>query len=130
MKVIFCLVGPTATGKSDLALRLAEFFPIEVISMDSAMVYRGMDIGTAKPSLSERQKVMHHLIDILSPNESFSAGDFFKGVSDLADKVLSRGKLPLIVGGSLMYFNVIKNGMASLPQRDEQFRLFFQERKN
>ncbi len=130
MKTIFCLVGPTAIGKSDLALRLAEFFPIEIISMDSAMVYRGMDIGTAKPSLFERQKVTHYLIDILSPNESFSVGDFFNEVRVLADRILSRGKFPLITGGSLMYFNVIKNGMASLPKHDEQFRLFFQERKN
>lgn len=99
----FAILGPTASGKTDLALRLAELLPVEIISLDSALVYRGMDIGTAKPSLAERNAAPHHLIDIISPLEAYSAADFVGDCTRLTEAVHRRGNLPLIVGGTMMY---------------------------
>ena len=102
-----CLTGPTACGKTDLALALAERLPIEIVSMDSAMVYRGLNIGTAKPSPDVRAAVPHHLIDILEPNEAYSAGRFAHDADAAIRGIHARGRLPLIVGGTLLYLRAL-----------------------
>jgi tRNA dimethylallyltransferase len=109
------LVGPTASGKTALALSLAQQVPLEIISMDSALVYRGMDIGTAKPSREELQAVPHHLIDILDPSQSYSAADFAKDASRLIADIRERGKLPLLVGGTMLYLKALVEGLDDLP---------------
>lgn len=119
---IFCLMGPTATGKSAIALRLAEHLPLEVISVDSALVYRGMDIGTAKPTQEERKVCPHHLIDICDPKKFYTAGQFIEDVDRLIVEIRARGKMPLLVGGTMMYFRSLQFGLAALPVRDEAFR--------
>jgi tRNA dimethylallyltransferase len=119
----FCLTGPTACGKSDLAVALARTVPLEIISMDSAMVYRGMDIGTAKPSADLRAAVPHHLIDVADPAESYSAGRFRREATAIAAEVLARGRVPLLVGGTLLYLRALRGGLASLPQADAPLRL-------
>ncbi len=117
-----CLFGPTGTGKTELALRLAAEFPLEVISVDSAMVYRLMDIGTAKPGLAERAAVPHHLIDIREPWESYSAGQFQADALRLIAEIQGRGRLPLLVGGTLLYFRSLLRGLAPLPPADAEVR--------
>jgi tRNA dimethylallyltransferase len=97
-----CITGPTACGKTELALRLAQAMPIEIISMDSAMVYRGMDIGTAKPDSAARAAVPHHLIDILDPAQAYSAGRFAHDALEALGAVTARGRLPVLVGGTLL----------------------------
>lgn len=116
------LTGPTACGKTDLALALAREFPVEIVSMDSAMVYRGMDIGTAKPLAEVRAEVQHHLIDILDPEESYSAGRFAADARRLVGEIRSRGKLALIVGGTMLYLKAMQEGIAELPERDVAIR--------
>jgi tRNA dimethylallyltransferase len=117
-----CITGPTACGKTDLALALAEHVPIEVISMDSAMVYRGLDIGTAKPSPAIRDAVPHHLVDILEPTESYSAGRFARDAASLVAAIQARGRLPLLVGGTLLYLRALRDGLATLPRADRDAR--------
>lgn len=117
-----CIFGPTGTGKTALALELAGEFPVEIISVDSAMVYRQMDIGTAKPGSAERAAVPHHLIDILDPWESYSAGQFRRDALQLIDEIRERGNLPLLVGGTLLYFRALLHGLALLPEADETTR--------
>ena len=97
-----CITGPTACGKTELALELAEHLPLEVISMDSAMVYRGLDIGTAKPSVATRDVVPHHLIDIVEPTDAYSAGRFARDAADAIAQIRARSRLPLLVGGTLL----------------------------
>ncbi len=116
------LMGPTASGKTRLAIQLAQALDGEVISVDSALVYRGMDIGTAKPSLEEREGVPHHLIDIIDPAESFSTGQFRERALALMAEITSRGKLPILAGGTMLYFNALFNGLAELPAADEAVR--------
>ena len=106
---VVMLMGPTASGKTALGVEIAKALDGEVISVDSALVYRGMDIGTAKPDLAERQGVKHHLIDILDPSESFSAGQFREQALGLINEVASRGKMPILVGGTMLYFHVLLN---------------------
>lgn len=118
-----CLFGPTGTGKTRLALDLAADFPIEIISVDSAMVYRGMDIGTAKPRHDERSAVPHHLIDIRDPWQRYSAGEFRADALRLIPEIVGRGRLPLLVGGTLLYFRALLRGLAALPQADSATRL-------
>ena len=96
-----CITGPTACGKTDLALALAERVPLEIVSMDSALVYRGLDIGTAKPSAEVRARVPHHLVDIVAPTEAYSAGRFARDAAALIDAIRGRGRLPVLVGGVL-----------------------------
>ncbi len=116
------LMGPTASGKTDLGVQLAQRLNGEVISVDSALVYRGMDIGTAKPTLDERQGVLHHLIDIIDPTDTFSAGQFREQSLGLITEIVKRGKTPILVGGTMLYFHVLLNGMAVLPSADAQIR--------
>jgi tRNA dimethylallyltransferase len=117
-----CLVGPTASGKSAVALALAERLPVEIISMDSALVYRGMDIGTAKPSLAERTAVPHHLIDILDPLQAYSAAQFVADTQRLVLAITARGRVPLLVGGTMMYLHALRQGLHTLPPADAQVR--------
>ena len=102
------LVGPTASGKTAIAMAIAEKLQVEIISIDSALVYRGMDIGTAKPSAQERAQVVHHLIDIREPTQTYNAADFVKDAQHLIAEIQSRGKLPLLVGGTMLYLNALK----------------------
>ena len=117
-----CITGPTACGKTELAIRLAEEFPLEIISMDSAMVYRGMDIGTAKPSRQLRDRIPHHLIDIVEPTETYSAGRFAADAREALGGIVERGKLPLLVGGTLLYLRALRDGLAELPKGDAEVR--------
>lgn len=116
------LMGPTASGKSKLAVQLAHALNGEIISVDSALVYRGMDIGTAKPTLEERGGIPHHLIDILDPTESFSTGQFKNKALVLMDEICQRGRIPILVGGTMLYFNALNNGLAELPEADPVIR--------
>jgi tRNA dimethylallyltransferase len=116
------LLGPTASGKSAVAMMLAERFPVEIISVDSAQVYRLLDIGTAKPSAEERRQVPHHLIDILDPEEAYSAARFAADARQLIDNILSRGRLPLLVGGTMLYAKALRQGLHDLPPADSALR--------
>lgn len=116
------IMGPTAAGKTDLALEIAKRHPVEIISVDSAQVYRGMDIGTAKPSPEILRQFPHHLIDILEPTESYSAGRFRDDALALMAEITSRGKIPLLVGGTMLYFNALQKGMSNLPAADPAVR--------
>ena len=107
----FAVLGPTAGGKTALALNIAQSLPVEIISLDSALVYRGMDIGTAKPTAEELAAVPHHLIDIISPLESYSAADFVGDCVRLVNEIHARGRYPLIVGGTMMYFHALTEGL-------------------
>jgi tRNA dimethylallyltransferase len=116
------LMGPTGAGKSDLAMRIAEVFPVEIVSVDSALVYRGMDIGTAKPSAAMRATVAHHLIDIRDPAQSYSAGEFTRDAVHAMQDIWRRGRQPLLVGGTMLYFHALSSGLAELPQADSEVR--------
>ena len=111
-------MGPTGSGKTEAAVRLAEQLPLEIISVDSALVYRGMDIGTAKPSLSVRARIPHHLIDIRDPAQGYSVGEFTLDVQRAMQDIWSRGRQPLLVGGTMMYFHALTEGIADLPEAD------------
>jgi len=115
-------MGPTASGKTALSVQLAQQLNAEIISVDSALVFKGMDIGTAKPTLEERAGIPHHLIDILDPSESFSTGAFRRQALALMADITARGKLPLLVGGTMLYFNALFHGLAELPSADEALR--------
>jgi tRNA dimethylallyltransferase len=117
-----CLAGPTAAGKTAVALALAQHLPIEIISVDSALVYRGMDIGTAKPSAAEQTNVPHHLIDILEPSEPYSAARFAADARRLIGEIKARGRWPLLVGGTMMYFKALREGLDAMPEADAQIR--------
>lgn len=117
-----CLMGPTCTGKTALALQLAQRFPVEIVSVDSALVYRGMDVGTSKPSTAERAAVPHHLIDICDPAEPYSAGRFRRDALACIDAIRARGHVPLLVGGTMLYFRALTHGLAPLPEADPAVR--------
>lgn len=116
------LMGPTASGKTGLSVSMAQALNAEIISVDSALVYRGMDIGTAKPTLAERGGIPHHLLDILDPSESFSTGQFRAQALALMADITNRGKLPLLVGGTMLYFSALTQGLAKLPEADADIR--------
>ena len=116
------LMGPTASGKTDLAISLCKRFPCDIISVDSALVYRGMDIGTAKPDAETLRRAPHQLIDIRDPEESYSAGDFVRDARAAIDLSLANGRIPLLAGGTMMYFRALTEGIADLPAADEAIR--------
>lgn len=116
------LMGPTGSGKSDLAMRLAETLPLEIVSVDSALVYRGMDIGTAKPTVAMRKRVAHHLIDIRDPAAGYSAGEFTRDAVQAMRDIWRRGRQPLLVGGTMLYFHALTHGIAELPAADLDLR--------
>ena len=116
-------MGPTASGKTRLALALAETFPIEVVSVDSAQIYRDMDVGTAKPSPSERRAVPHHLIDIIDPTEAYSAARFRADAERLVRDITARNRIPLLVGGTMLYFKALREGLSELPESDTGVRV-------
>ena len=126
----FAVLGPTAGGKTALALNIAQSLPVEIISLDSALVYRGMDIGTAKPTAEELAAVPHHLIDIISPLESYSAADFVGDCVRLVNEIHARGRYPLIVGGTMMYFHALTEGLNDLPGADTAVRAQLQAEKS
>jgi tRNA dimethylallyltransferase len=121
-RTAFALLGPTASGKSRLALRLAEELPIEIVSVDSGQVYRGMDIGTAKPTRAERARVPHHLIDLVDPTEAYSAGRFRDDAIAAVEGILARGRTPLLVGGTMLYYRALAHGLDALPTADPSVR--------
>lgn len=116
------LMGPTASGKSAIALELAQRLPIEIVSVDSAQVYRGMDIGTAKPDAATRARVAHHLLDLIDPDQSYSAARFRADALAAIAGIRGRGCIPLLVGGTMLYFKALREGLSRLPQADAQLR--------
>lgn len=120
--VAVLLMGPTGAGKSDLALQLVQRFPLEIVSVDSALVYRGMDIGTAKPDAASRARFAHHLIDIRDAAQSYSAGVFVRDARRVMQDIWSRGRHPLLVGGTMLYFHALTKGIAELPAADARVR--------
>jgi len=115
-------MGPTASGKSAIALELADRFPLEIISVDSAQVYRGMDIGTAKPDAATRSRVAHPLLDVVDPDEAYSAARFRSDALAAIKDVRSRGRMPFLVGGTMLYFKALREGLSSLPSADPSVR--------
>jgi len=122
LPVAICLMGPTASGKTDLAVRLHQELPCEIISVDSALVYRGLDIGTAKPSPELLAKVPHRLVDILDPAEAYSAGRFRDDALAALAEIGAAGRIPLLVGGTMLYFRALARGLADLPRADATLR--------
>ncbi len=119
---IVLLLGPTATGKTNLAIDFAKQIPSEIISVDSALVYRGMDIGTGKPNVKQLQEVPHHLIDIREPNEPYSAAEFCRDAITLIQEIRTRQRIPLLVGGTMLYFRSLLQGLSPLPSADSNIR--------
>lgn len=119
---IICLMGPTASGKTPLAVQLVQDFPCEIISVDSAMVYRGMNIGTAKPDAATLKLAPHWLIDIRNPQQTYSAGEFLRDAWQIIEEVIARSHIPLLVGGTMLYFRVLQQGLAALPVADTTVR--------
>ncbi|MEC8326195.1 MAG: tRNA (adenosine(37)-N6)-dimethylallyltransferase MiaA [Pseudomonadota bacterium] len=119
---IICLMGPTASGKTDLAIQLCQHLNTEVISVDSALVYKGMDIGSAKPNTEELALAPHRLIDLIDPADSYSAADFRRDALDNIAQLHSQGKIPLLVGGTMMYFKALLEGLSPLPNADQAIR--------
>ncbi|HNP65333.1 MAG TPA: tRNA (adenosine(37)-N6)-dimethylallyltransferase MiaA [Woeseiaceae bacterium] len=117
------LMGPTASGKTELAISLSERFPCDIISVDSALVYRGMDIGTAKPDTETLRRAPHQLIDIRDPEDAYSAGDFVRDAQQAMESSLAKGRVPLLAGGTMMYFRALTKGLADLPPADPGVRL-------
>ena len=121
-RTAYALLGPTASGKSRLALELAARHAVEIVSVDSAQVYIGMDIGTAKPSATERAQVRHHLVDLIDPTQRYSAGRFRADCVGAIMEILARGKIPLLVGGTMLYYKALAQGIAALPQAEPGLR--------
>lgn len=119
---VICLMGPTAAGKSASTLAIAARWPIEIINVDSATIYRGMDVGTAKPSAAERAQVPQHLLDIRDPADSYSAADFRHDTLALISQIRERGRIPLLAGGTMMYFKTLRDGLDDLPAGDPELR--------
>ena len=122
------LIGPTASGKTSISLELAKQFPIEVVSIDSAMVYKDMNIGTCKPSKEDLNAVPHHLIDIIEPSETFDIGVFMQYVNEAFIRIIERNKIPMLVGGSMLYHSVLLNGIHNFPS-DKSVQKEIQEKK-
>ena len=124
------LAGPTASGKSAASLAIAQRWPVEIVSVDSALVFRGMDIGTAKPDAAERALVPHHLIDILDPLQSYSAAAFVRDATALVDQIAGRGRTALLVGGTMLYFRALLVGLDEIPPADPGVRKAIDARAN
>ena len=118
----WAIAGPTASGKTALSLAIAQRWPVEIISVDSALVYRGMDVGTAKPSAAELAQVPHHLIDIRDPLHAYSAADFVRDASALITDIQARGRMPLLVGGTMLYFKALMEGLSDMPTANPAVR--------
>jgi tRNA dimethylallyltransferase len=116
------VMGATATGKTDLAIEIAQRFPVELISVDSALIYRGMDIGTAKPDAEVLSAAPHFLIDIIDPAQRYSAWDFVSDTKQLIEQITNRGNMPLLVGGTMMYYHALEQGLNQLPMADQSIR--------
>lgn len=127
LPLALALMGPTASGKTRLAIELARALNGEIVSVDSGLVYRGMDIGTAKPGMEERQGIPHFLVDILDPSESFSTGEFRRRALTAMDEIAARGRLPILAGGTMLYFNALFHGLAQLPEADPDIRRSIEE---
>ena len=127
---IISLMGPTASGKTAFAMELYDKYPIDIISVDSALIYRGMDIGSAKPTKQEQQKYPHKLIDICDPAESYSAANFRYDAIEEIEKSLSNGRTPLLVGGTMLYFKALIEGLSPLPAADSDIRQLIEEKAN
>lgn len=125
---LICIAGPTASGKSAAARAIAQRWPVEIINVDSATIYRGMDIGTAKPSTQERVEVTHHLLDIIDPADSYSVASFRRDALQCVRDIQSRGRLPLLVGGTMMYFKALRDGLNDLPAADPEIRKVLESR--
>ena len=108
---IICLMGPTASRKTDISINLNKMIPIEIISVDSALIYRNMNIGTSKPNIRILNKIPHHLINIIDPDETYSVAKFFNNIKIIINNIINKGKIPLLTGGTMMYFNIIQNGL-------------------
>jgi tRNA dimethylallyltransferase len=121
-RLAICLMGPTAARKTEVAVSLCERFPLDLVSVDSALVYRGMDIGTAKPEPEVRARIPHRLVDIRDPEDAYSAGDFVRDARAAIDSIHAAGRTPLLVGGTMMYFRALTRGMAALPGGDVELR--------
>ena len=121
-KFMIALTGPTASGKTQAAMALADRYPVSLISMDSAMVYRGMDIGTAKPSPEELEKYPHALIDIRGPHEIYSVAEFVEDADAEVRRILAAGRVPMLVGGSMLYLKAFRDGIAPMPAADQEVR--------
>jgi tRNA dimethylallyltransferase len=119
---VLILTGPTGSGKNEWAMRLARQWPVEIVSVDSAQVFRGMDIGTAKPAAVARAAVRHHLLDILDPTQTYSAGQFAQDAVLLISEIRARGHIPLLVGGTMLYLRALRQGMAQLPRASAAVR--------
>lgn len=128
MNPVLAIVGPTATGKSALGMALAERLSGEIVNADALQVYRGFDIGTAKPGAGERERVPHHLIDILEPHEPYSAGEFARRAREAIGEIEGRGRLPIVVGGSGLYLRALFQGISPMPPGDPEVRRRLQER--
>jgi len=124
---VLCLMGPTASGKTGLAVQVAQLFPVELVSVDSAQVYRGMDIGSGKPDPETLALAPHHLIDIRDPAEPYSAADFRADALTLISQIQARGNIPLLVGGTMLYYKVLRDGLAELPQANPEVRAEIEE---
>jgi tRNA dimethylallyltransferase len=120
---MICIMGPTAVGKTELAMKLYDKFDCELISVDSAMIYRNMDIGSAKPTKQQLRAYPHHLIDIINPDERYSVANFCKDVNQLIESCQKRGKIPLLVGGTMMYYKALQQGLSCLPSASPALRL-------
>ena len=127
---IISLMGPTASGKTAFAMELYDKYPIDIISVDSALIYRGMDIGSAKPTKQEQQEYPHKLIDICDPAESYSAANFRHDAIEEIEKSLSNGRTPLLVGGTMLYFKALIEGLSPLPAADSEIRQQIEEKAN
>jgi len=119
---VVCLMGPTATGKTDAAAQITDSIDAEIISVDSSLIYTGMNIGTAKPDQEFLVKYPHHLVDIRHPNESYSVAQFYKDCTELIEQITSQGKVPVLAGGTMFYFNALENGLSDLPKADPILR--------
>jgi tRNA dimethylallyltransferase len=129
-KPLICIVGPTGAGKSDLAIRMSESLDGEIVGCDSLQIYKGFDIGTAKTPVGERRGIPHHLIDIVEPEEVFTAGDYSRLARRTIEEISARGKMPLVVGGTGFYLRALLDGLSALPGRDEALRARLEGREN